>query len=220
MHTMTGNNQKPISKFGSHYPVGKKSFHLHKLTMTRFHKLKLQVAALLALLVMTHSGWPQSSTQNVDPKEVLQKMRQTKEAAKKQREAAIQKLKAKIAPLMEYSIEELQLALTTKVTTTYRAAKIIADDEDHTYLGQIDVEFSSDSIFNEYGTHGSKYSSQSIQNEYGRFGGEYSVHSAFNKYSSTPPLIVKDGRVIGRLTVNKYVAGAIDPNWLRSHFTY
>ena len=145
MHTMTGNNQKPISKFGSHYPVGKKSFHLHKLTMTRFHKLKLQVAALLALLVMTHSGWPQSSTQNVDPKEVLQKMRQTKEAAKKQREAAIQKLKAKIAPLMEYSIEELQLALTTKVTTTYRAAKIIADDEDHTYLGQIDDEFSSDS---------------------------------------------------------------------------
>ena len=147
-------------------------------------------------------------------------MRQMKEAAKKEREAAIQKLEAKLAPLMEYSIEELRLALTIKVITTYGGAKIVADDDEHTYLGQIDNEFSADSIFNDYGTHGSKYSSESIQNDYGRFGVEYSTHSPFNKHSSTPPLIVKNGRAIGRLTVNKYVAGAVDPNWLKSHFTY
>ena len=55
---------------------------------------------------------------------------------------------------------------------------------------------------------------------YGQFGGEYSSHSPFNEYSSNPPLIVKNGRVIGRLTVNKYLAGAVDPNLLKMHFTY
>ncbi len=151
---------------------------------------------------------------------MLQKIRQMKEAAKKKREAAIQSLKAKMAPLKDYSIEELQLALTVKVITTYSGAKVVADDGKKTYLGQINDEFSADSIFNDYGTYGSKYSSESIQNDYGSFGGEYSTHSPFNKYTSTPPLIVKNGRVIGRLTVNKYVAGAVDPNWLRPHFTY
>lgn len=189
------------------------------LNIKRFYGLTLQLVTLALLLTAT-SGSSQSPSKKADPKEEFEKMRQTKEAAKKEREVAIQKLKAKIAPLMEYSIEELQLALSIKVRTIYAGAKVIADDDKHTYLGQIDDEFSPDSIFNQYGTHGSKYSSESIHNDYGSFGGEYSGASPFNKYSSTPPLIVKNGKVIGRLTVNKSVAGAVDPKWLGTHFKY
>jgi hypothetical protein len=192
---------------------------VNMFAVRRLHRVTLPLA-ILALLMTATSGWPQSPAQKADPKELVEKMRQLKEAAKKEHEAAIQKLKAKIAPLMQHSIEELRLALTITVTTTYGAAKVIADDDEHTYLGQIDHELSSDSIFNDYGTYGSKSGSDSIWNKYGQFGGEYSSHSPLNKYSSTPPLILKNGRVIGRLTVNKHVAGAVDPNWLKAHFTY
>ena len=189
------------------------------LPVRRLHRATFPLAIIAALLTPS-SAWPQSPAQKADPDESVQKIRQMKEAAKKEREAAIQKLKAKIAPLMDFTIEELQLALTVKVATTYGGAKVVADDDNHTYLGEIDDEFSYDSIFNDYGTYGSEYSSDSIWNDYGQFGGEYSLYSPLNRYSTTPPLILKNGRVIGRLTINKYVAGAVDPNWLKSHFTY
>jgi len=64
-------------------------------------------------------------------------------------------------------------------------------------LGKLTTnEFDSDSIFNEYGTYGSKYSSQ----------------SAFNDYTFTPPYIVtSDGTIYGRLTTNNFISGAISP---------
>ena len=187
--------------------------------MKKTYKLSVQLAAL-ALFLMSNPARPEAPTQKEDPKKALQEMRLIKEAAKNDRQAAILKLEAKIAPLLEYSIEELQLAVTIKVITKYGGSKVVADDDEHTFLGEIADELSANSIFNDFGTHGNKYASASIHNDYGRFGGQYSAHSPFNKYSSTPPLIVRNGRAIGRLTVNKYVAGAVDPNWLSSHFKY
>jgi hypothetical protein len=96
-----------------------------------------------------------------------------------------------------------------------RGAKLIAQDDENTFLGNFENSYSSKSIFNEYGNFGNEYSSQSIWNEYGTFGNEYSGYSPFNSYSSTPPMIIKNGKIIGYLTTNKYLKGALNPNLLK-----
>ena len=93
-------------------------------------------------------------------------------------------------------------------------ASVIADDG--TFLGKLTSEYSSDSILNEYGTYGSPYSSNSIWNEYGQYGGAYSSLSPFNAYTSTPPILVKRGKVIALLTVNKSLRGALNPYIVKS----
>ncbi len=136
----------------------------------------------------------------------------------KERQAEINKMRSKLRPLMQYSMYELQLALTIKVIDTYGGAKIYADDDDNTYLGTIDNEFASDSIFNDFGVYGNEFGAKSIWNDFGSFGGEFSAHSPFNKFSSSSPLIVKNKKIIGRLSVNQFEAGAVDPRWLMTHF--
>lgn len=90
---------------------------------------------------------------------------------------------------------------------------LIADDDKKTYLGRLTTnKFDSESIYNDFGTYGSKFSSNSIWNEFGSFGGKFSSYSPFNEFTSTPPLIVDgNGNIFGRLTVNKFVTGAISP---------
>ncbi len=75
------------------------------------------------------------------------------------------------------------------------------------YLGKLTLDkYDVDSIFNQYGTHGSKYNVDSIWNEYGTYGSKYSLESAFNKYTLTPPKIVdNNGNLIGYLTTNSSV---------------
>ena len=101
-----------------------------------------------------------------------------------------------------------------EVCATASGATVIA--EDGTYLGKIASEYNVESIFNDYGKYGGKYSGTSIWNEYGRYGGEYSRQSPFNKYSSTPPALIKSGKVIGYLTVAKSHPGAVNPYVLKS----
>lgn len=74
-----------------------------------------------------------------------------------------------------------------------------------TYLGCLSCnEYSAESVFNEFGTHGSQYSSASIFNSFGPFGSKYSATSACNPYASDPPVIVDStGKYYGRLTVNR-----------------
>lgn len=74
------------------------------------------------------------------------------------------------------------------------------------YLGKLVTnEYDSDSIWNEYGTYGSKYQTKSIWNEYGAYGSQYQTTSAFNPYASKPPQIVTNsGTVIGYLTANEF----------------
>lgn len=117
------------------------------------------------------------------------------------------------------------LALTTlvpwpansqNVCSLLNGAVIIAQDDANTYLGKIASQYDSDSIFNEYGTYGSEYSSSSIWNEYSTFGSEYSDYSPFNEYTSTPPMIIKNQQIIAYLTTNKYIQGAISPNYLKA----
>ncbi len=79
-----------------------------------------------------------------------------------------------------------------------------------TYLGCLSCsQYSTDSVFNEYGIHGNPYSSESVYNKYSQFGGPYGAYSPCNPYASDPPVIVDEaGNFHGRLTVNRYASQA------------
>lgn len=98
-----------------------------------------------------------------------------------------------------------------------QGSMIFGQDDEHTYLGIIDFTNSSiESIFKIYGTYGSEYSSSSIWNEYGTFGSEYSSYSPFNEYTSTPPVIIKNRSIVGHLTENEYLSGAVSVKKIKS----
>ena len=103
-----------------------------------------------------------------------------------------------------------------QVCSIVSGARLIAQDDENTYLGEITNSYASDSIFNEYGIYGSEYSSSSIWNEYATFGSEYSSYSPFNEYTSTPPMMIKGGKIIGYLTANKSIKPSISPNLLKA----
>lgn len=87
--------------------------------------------------------------------------------------------------------------------------RIIADDG--TFLGTLENEFASDSIFNEFGKYGNEFNSQSILNEFGRYGNEFSQYSPFNEYSNKGPILVdRRGKFYGRITLNKYASDVTD----------
>lgn len=98
--------------------------------------------------------------------------------------------------------------------TAIAGATIVADDG--TYLGVVASEGHAKSIFNKFGPHGSEFAANSIWNEFGRYGGEFARLSPFNDFTSTPPLLIKNGRAIARLTTNKVLRGAVSPHVLRA----
>ena len=107
-------------------------------------------------------------------------------------------------------------AFAEEVCDLVNGSVLIAQDSQNTYLGKIVNSYQADSIFNEYGTYGSEYNSGSIWNEYGTFGSEYNSYSATNSYTTTPPMIIKNKKVIGYLSANKSMGGTISPNLLKA----
>ncbi|MFB7817378.1 stalk domain-containing protein [Paenibacillus chitinolyticus] len=91
------------------------------------------------------------------------------------------------------------------------------------YLGKITSnQYDPDSVLNQYGTYGSELSATSIFNKLGTYGGQFSQESAFNTYATKPP-VIKDSKnnIVGYLTVNPYIQGAISPSqigeWLKNN---
>lgn len=91
---------------------------------------------------------------------------------------------------------------------------VIANDGK--FLGRITGKFDSESIFNQFGNFGSEFSSSSIWNNFSSYGGEFSQYSPFNQYSSTPPALVKNGELLGYLSVNKSLMHAVNPLIIKS----
>jgi hypothetical protein len=87
---------------------------------------------------------------------------------------------------------------------------------DGSFLGNLTNSNSTDSIFNEYGMYGGKYGVNSIWNQYGIYGSQYSNQSPFSQYTLTPPFLVKEGKVIAVVTVNKNIRGALNPYIIKS----
>ncbi len=116
----------------------------------------------------------------------------------------------------------LMLLLLTRIVqaedicSIVNGAKIVAQDSKNTYLGKIANQYEADSIFNNYGAYGGEYSSTSIWNKYSTLGSEYSTYSPFNKYTATPPLIIKNGKIIGYLSANKNMQSSVSPNILKA----
>jgi len=121
----------------------------------------------------------------------------------------------KIPIYVEESNQNINVSDLSEIIFLLKGASVFAQDDEQTYLGKIDNKYNSESIFNEYGTYGNDYSSKSIWNEYSEFGNEYSSLSPFNGYSSSPPMIIKNGKIIGYLTTNEFISGAISPYILK-----
>jgi len=84
-----------------------------------------------------------------------------------------------------------------------------------TYLGKVSSNpFESESICNEFGTYGSEFASKSVRNEFGSYGSPFASQSAYNEFTSTPPRIIYQGGVVGYLTKNEFLRGALDPDLL------
>lgn len=90
--------------------------------------------------------------------------------------------------------------------------RIVADDG--TFLGTFESEYSSNSIYNQYGNFGSPYGSNSIMNKYSSYGSDYSQYSPFNAYSNNGPWLVDIyGNRYGRLSINKYAPGVTSDSY-------
>jgi hypothetical protein len=109
-----------------------------------------------------------------------------------------------------------QNASSEEVCDIVSGSILIAQDDKNTYLGKISSASDLESIFNEYGNYGSPYNSSSIWNQYGTFGSEYSQYSPHNSYTSTPPMIIKNKKILGYLTANKSIKSSITPNLLKA----
>jgi hypothetical protein len=111
---------------------------------------------------------------------------------------------------------QVALAQDSDVCVALAGARLVAQDDENTYLGKIANAFDGESIFNEFGKYGNEFQSNSIWNEFGKFGSEFHTHSPFNKLASKPPMIIKGGKVIGLLSTNKNLEGAISPSLLKA----
>jgi hypothetical protein len=121
-----------------------------------------------------------------------------------------------IATLALYLILLIPRAYAEEVCDIVNGAVLIAQDDKNTYLGKVTSAYNSESIFNEYGTYGSEYNSASIWNQYATFGSEYSSYSPHNSYTSTPPMIIKNKKILGYLSANKNIKSSISPNLLKA----
>lgn len=85
------------------------------------------------------------------------------------------------------------LAMLLCMVSLQAQTLLIYGGSDHdVFLGKLNADcYDSESIWNEYGTYGSKYSSKSIWNE----------------YASTPPVVVDSrGNFYGYLTANEFIS--------------
>ncbi len=103
----------------------------------------------------------------------------------------------------------------TDVVCELSDAKIFAQDKEGTYLGKICNEYDSESIFNEFGRYGSEFGTNSIWNKLSEYGNQHSAFSPFNPTALNPPKIVKEGKVIGFLSIRNLGAPAFSPLYLK-----
>lgn len=118
-------------------------------------------------------------------------------------------------PITRTSSEIIDLTTIRKPTIDSQQSAVVIypelwSNDLKIYLGKLTTnQYDTDSIFNEYGTYGSEYQKLSIFNKYGDYGSPYSNESAFNDYAKKPPAIVYNGKVVGYLSTNNNLKGAV-----------
>ena len=137
--------------------------------------------------------------------------------------AEVTKLRSENEQLRQIVAEvNLQLARTASIEWKWaqflQGAKVIAQDTRDTFLGIIDFTGQDPrSIFNELGLHGSSLGVHSIWSDLGLYGSSLSINSARNDMCINPPILVKDDKIVGYLSVNDMLAHRprCDPYYLR-----
>lgn len=87
--------------------------------------------------------------------------------------------------------------------------------QDGKFLGSLNQNpFDTQSIFNRFGSYGSKFSSDSIFNKFSPYGGTFSMQSPFNTTARRPPKIIKNGVVLGFVSSNPTITPRIAPEEL------
>jgi hypothetical protein len=83
--------------------------------------------------------------------------------------------------------------------------RVFGGENNKTFLGCLSCpETDLDSLFNRFGTYGSRFAANSILNRFGPFGSRFAPFSPCNVDSTTPPVIVDDeGEDYGELTLNR-----------------
>ena len=113
----------------------------------------------------------------------------------------------KTRDLLEQILAELYEKQATRNQSS-SASYLEAQDEQ--FLGKIvSNRYDKDSILNTYGPYGSRYSTTSIFNKYSDYGSRYGKYSVNNPYCSIPPKLILNGRLLGLVTVNRYLTNAI-----------
>lgn len=118
-------------------------------------------------------------------------------------------------PLEAPSAEAAPKATSPKTTAAGELLLFGGSDHD-AFLGCLNCgKYDSGSIWNKYGSHGSRYSAESIWNRYGTYGSQYSSESPWNRYGQSPPAIVdREGNFYGYFTANRYFAKRTRIEWL------
>jgi hypothetical protein len=116
-----------------------------------------------------------------------------------------------VADKTQEVLEQLLAGLYEKQTLGARpTGSSYVQAENDQYLGKItENKLDSESILNEYGPYGSRYSTTSIFNPYSDYGSTYGANSVNNPYCSTPPKLVVNDRLLGRISVNPNVRDRI-----------
>lgn len=103
-------------------------------------------------------------------------------------------------------IATILLLLVCLTTWSQKTLHIFGGKDHDVYLGCLNCDnYNKNSIWNTYGTYGSKYNTNCIWNTYSNYGSQYSQLSPFNAYATTPPVVVdQEGSFYGYFTVNEY----------------
>src|SRR5262249_16580515 len=120
-----------------------------------------------------------AQSQSRDIEERARKAIADKQARKQTMEKKMREEVERLKRLLSYSIDDLQLAMAVKVRELYDGAKVMSDESRPTFLGAITDEFDPDSIFNDYGLHGSQFAVESIWNNFSLYGGQFAIASPF-----------------------------------------
>jgi hypothetical protein len=174
--------------------------------------------AFVAGIFLTVRGFGQDAQRQELERKIAELRRQREQLAEQQRHAMKAQLGDRLKLLMDFSPEELRFALVLKAHEKYEGASLISAEDDPVFLGKITDSLEIDSIFNTIGQYGSTIGARSIWNTIGTYGSTISNSSAFNTIAMRPPLIVKDNKIIGRLTVNRIIPGGMDPRFLKMCF--
>lgn len=94
-------------------------------------------------------------------------------------------------------------------------AEVVAQDVAGTFLGLVAPADDPRSIFNVDGDYGGTEHANSIWNPEGAFGRLTGPFSPHNPLSTQPPRIVRDGMLVGYLSANGEIYGALEPFQLR-----